>query len=94
MIAEPAKKNNPNHINIINGPSKQELKEALFEGKNPLQFVTDSREKLQVYVLKIGQEDGSLRSWLIEGTMINEAQERKSFSGWFHTTKGRGTFRI
>ncbi len=84
------------YIPVQNEPSKVEIQKALFYGENPLEFTTQSGETIFAHILKVAREDGSLESWIIEGSLKKESdpEQKRSFSGWFHTRKRKGTFKL
>jgi len=69
------------------GPSKFDLMASLFDGK-VVKF-TIGPEEVDVMITGVAREDGSLDSWIINGFIPKDSQERK-ICGWYSTKRRAG----
>jgi hypothetical protein len=87
------------HIEIVNGPSKSDLQQALFERKPESRglrptFKLENGTVITVHVTGVSAEDGSGESWLISGyvsTSFSRLAPHKTF--WYRTDIRKGTIR-
>ncbi len=85
---------NTQKFEIVNGPGKFDLMVGLFEGK-PLTFSltqATAEVRVTVHLYEVGQEDGSCKSWLLEGRcyMPGHALDWVNFDGYYHSVNRRG----
>jgi hypothetical protein len=93
-------------FSLVNGPSKFDLMAALFvgssgsNGHSPVTFTTEDEQEIEVYINKVGREDGSGESWIFEGfiSKVNKVPvkfapgDSNNVTGWFRTSNRRGWF--
>lgn len=86
-------------IEIISGPSKDELVAALFEGgadhrRSVFFAVNRVPEYARVVINGIRREDGSGESWLFSGYLAEGRENSPNIEGYFSTRTGRGWLRF
>lgn len=72
---------------IIDGPSKFDLMMSVFGNKPTVHFLIKGGVKLEVIIDKVGREDGSVESWIFEGTTPRGLLK---VDGYFNTQRRTG----
>ena len=82
---------------IVDGPAKWDFCLALFDGdsnhRRKVGFtitVNNFRDPVQVFINKVGREDGSGESWLFWGYVAEGLRPEPEVYGYFSTKTRRG----
>lgn len=82
---------------IVTGPSKWDLMQALFEGNSdsqkPVIFTVEGIGNIEVQINDVGREDGSGESWLIKGYERLLGSTLRPVKGYFNTRSRKGHIR-